>query len=88
MNADLPTIETEFPADEILYGGLVTGRLYLVVGRPGTGKTLLGMEFLQTGIQADETVLFVHGEVAIGDRRERIEFRHRPRPGEISRPRT
>ncbi|TYT61616.1 ATPase domain-containing protein [Natrialba swarupiae] len=63
MNADLPTIETGVSGlDEILYGGLVTGRLYLVVGRPGTGKTLLGMEFLQTGIQADETVLFVHGE--------------------------
>ncbi|AXR78272.1 Circadian clock protein KaiC [Natrarchaeobaculum sulfurireducens] len=48
--------------DEILFGGVVMGRLYLVVGRPGTGKTLLGIEFLRTGLENDETVLFVHGE--------------------------
>ncbi|RQG90765.1 ATPase domain-containing protein [Natrarchaeobius chitinivorans] len=63
MSTELQTIETGVPGlDEILYGGLVTDRLYLVVGRPGTGKTLLGMEFLRTGIDDGETVLFVHGE--------------------------
>ncbi|RQG99993.1 ATPase domain-containing protein [Natrarchaeobius oligotrophus] len=63
MNRDLTTIEAGVAGlDELLQGGLVTGRLYLVVGRPGTGKTLLGMEFLRTGLDADETVLFVHGE--------------------------
>ncbi|MFP8952197.1 ATPase domain-containing protein [Natrialbaceae archaeon A-arb3/5] len=63
MRTALETIETGVDGlDELLYGGLVTGRLYLVVGRPGTGKTLLGMEFLETGLDADETVLFVHGE--------------------------
>lgn len=48
--------------DEILNGGLVSGRMYLVHGRPGTGKTLLGMHFLEEGLERDETVLFIHGE--------------------------
>jgi len=48
--------------DEILNGGLVTGRVYLVTGKPGTGKTMLGMHFLEDGLQNDDTVLFIHGE--------------------------
>ncbi|ELY56978.1 ATPase domain-containing protein [Natronococcus jeotgali] len=48
--------------DEILNGGLAKGRMYLVRGEPGTGKTLLGMHFLEEGLQNDETVLFIHGE--------------------------
>ncbi|SEH13103.1 circadian clock protein KaiC [Natronorubrum sediminis] len=48
--------------DTILRGGLVTGRLYLIQGQPGTGKTLLGMHFLEKGLENDETVLFIHGE--------------------------
>lgn len=63
MGTTLQTIKTGVGGlDEILNGGLVIGRLYLVVGRPGTGKTLLGMKFLETGLENDETVLFVHGE--------------------------
>lgn len=48
--------------DEVLCGGLVTGRMYLVCGRPGTGKTILGMHFLEAGLDRGETVLFIHGE--------------------------
>lgn len=48
--------------DELLRGGFITGRMYLVTGQPGTGKTTLGMHFLQEGIANDETVLFIHGE--------------------------
>ncbi len=63
MGTTLQTIKTGVGGlDKILNGGLVIGRLYLVVGRPGTGKTLLGMKFLETGLENDETVLFVHGE--------------------------
>lgn len=63
MEGDLEIVDTGVPGlDEILYGGLVVGRLYLVVGRPGTGKTLLGMEFLRRGLDDGETVLFIHGE--------------------------
>ena len=48
--------------DDLLCGGFVSGRLYLVHGQPGTGKTLLGMHFLEEGLERDETVLFIHGE--------------------------
>lgn len=36
--------------DEILGGGLVPGRAYLVTGGPGTGKTTLGLHFLVAGV--------------------------------------
>jgi circadian clock protein KaiC len=48
--------------DSLLRGGLVSNRLYLVIGVPGTGKTILGMHFLSTGFENDESVLFIHGE--------------------------
>jgi circadian clock protein KaiC len=35
--------------DEILRGGLIPCRTYLVRGAPGTGKTILGMHFLTAG---------------------------------------
>ncbi|TVP54428.1 MAG: recombinase RecA [Halomonadaceae bacterium] len=43
--------------DEILYGGLIAGRTYLISGGPGSGKTTLGLHFLAGG--ADEGSLFV-----------------------------
>jgi circadian clock protein KaiC len=45
--------------DEILHGGLVGERTYLVRGEPGTGKTILGLHFLQAGLDAGEPVLMV-----------------------------
>jgi len=39
--------------DQILHGGLIPGRAYLVRGRPGTGKTTLDY-FLATGIANGE----------------------------------
>jgi circadian clock protein KaiC len=35
--------------DRILHGGLLSGRVYLVHGEPGTGKTTLGLHFLSAG---------------------------------------
>ncbi|WP_297068670.1 ATPase domain-containing protein [Thermococcus sp.] len=32
--------------DGLLSGGFLPGRVYLVVGPPGSGKTTLGMQFL------------------------------------------
>jgi circadian clock protein KaiC len=48
--------------DELLRGGFVRGRMYLVSGAPGTGKTALGLHFLEAGLRAEETVLYIHGE--------------------------
>lgn len=45
--------------DEILHGGLLPGRTYLVRGGPGTGKTTLGLHFLAAGAQQGEKVLFI-----------------------------
>ena len=40
-------IPTGIPGlDEILHGGFVSGRTYLVTGAPGTGKTIFGLHFL------------------------------------------
>ena len=32
--------------DAVLHGGLIAGRLYLVDGEPGAGKTTLAMQYL------------------------------------------
>lgn len=45
--------------DEILYGGLIPGRAYLIRGKPGTGKTLIGIYFLLAGVTKGEKSLFV-----------------------------
>jgi circadian clock protein KaiC len=45
--------------DDVLGGGFVLGRLHLVEGRPGTGKTTLGMQFFLAGRDHSEKVLFV-----------------------------
>lgn len=46
--------------DRLLHGGLPEGNSLLVQGAPGTGKTVLGMQFLQAGLcQFDEPGLLV-----------------------------
>jgi circadian clock protein KaiC len=45
--------------DLILNGGYVENRIHLIEGRPGTGKTTLGIQFLLAGVAAGETVLYV-----------------------------
>ncbi|MFC3662871.1 ATPase domain-containing protein [Modicisalibacter luteus] len=44
--------------DDILGGGLIENRSYLVRGGPGSGKTTLGLHFL-TAANQDEPVLFI-----------------------------
>ena len=48
--------------DELLQGGFVHGRMYLVAGEPGTGKTTVGYHFLESGLRDGETGLYIHGE--------------------------
>ncbi|WP_371865601.1 ATPase domain-containing protein [Dictyobacter alpinus] len=45
--------------DEILYGGLIEKRAYLLRGGPGCGKTTLGLHFLTEGIAREERCLFI-----------------------------
>lgn len=45
--------------DEVLRGGFVDHRGYLIRGGPGTGKTTLGMHFLAAGIARGESSLFI-----------------------------
>ncbi|GAC1340832.1 MAG: ATPase domain-containing protein [Acetobacteraceae bacterium] len=45
--------------DEILNGGLQPGRVYLVEGTPGTGKTTLSLQFLLTGIANGQSGLYI-----------------------------
>ena len=45
--------------DDVLAGGLPPGRLYLVEGDPGTGKTTLGLQFVLEGVRRGERTLYV-----------------------------
>src|SRR5215211_3883106 len=45
--------------DDILAGGLARGRVYLLEGSPGTGKTTIAMEFLLQGASKGEKGLYV-----------------------------
>ena len=45
--------------DDVLGGGLFPGRLYLVEGTPGAGKTTLAVQFLLEGVRNGESVLYV-----------------------------
>ncbi len=45
--------------DKMLHGGFVPGRPYVVSGPPGSGKTILSIQFLREGLEGGERCLFV-----------------------------
>ena len=45
--------------DDITAGGLARGRLYLLEGNPGTGKTTIATQFLMDGAKAGERALYI-----------------------------
>src|SRR2546430_16783221 len=50
MQVSSERLSTGVPGlDEILYGGLIPQRAYLLRGGPGSGKTTLGIHFLAAG---------------------------------------
>jgi circadian clock protein KaiC len=56
----IPKVPTQIAGlDEILEGGFPQGRTTVVSGGPGSGKTVLGLEFLCRGAMADEPGVFV-----------------------------
>lgn len=55
-----PKARTGVPGlDDILLGGLATGRVFLLEGSPGTGKTTMAMRFLVEGARQGERGLYV-----------------------------
>lgn len=54
--------------DEVLDGGFLPRRTYLVRGGPGSGKTTLGLHFLRNGAQHGEKVLYI----TLGEAEEKI----------------
>ncbi|MCE9604354.1 MAG: AAA family ATPase [Planctomycetia bacterium] len=45
--------------DEILYGGFLPNRLYLLDGDPGAGKTTLSLQYLLEGVRLGEKCLYI-----------------------------
>ncbi|NPA47088.1 MAG: ATP-binding protein [Thermococci archaeon] len=45
--------------DIMLNGGLLPGRVYLIKGGPGTGKSTLAMHFAMDGVRNGEKVLYI-----------------------------
>jgi circadian clock protein KaiC len=45
--------------DDILNGGLIPNRLYLLDGDPGAGKTTLSLQFLLEGVKRGEKCLYI-----------------------------
>jgi circadian clock protein KaiC len=45
--------------DDVLGGGLERGRVFLLEGSPGTGKTTIATQFLMAGAAAGERVLYI-----------------------------
>jgi circadian clock protein KaiC len=56
----IPKVATKIAGlDQILEGGLPQGRTTVVSGGPGSGKTVLGLEFLCRGAMAGEPSVFI-----------------------------
>src|SRR5687768_7912330 len=45
--------------DDVLHGGLIPHRLYLVDGDPGSGKTTLSIQYLLEGVKNGEKCLYI-----------------------------
>jgi len=70
--------------NNVLNGGYIPERNYMLRGPAGSGKTILGFHFLQAGIDAGETALFINLEedpddleanaAALGFETDAIEF--------------
>jgi circadian clock protein KaiC len=60
MSGAKPKARTGVPGlDEILLGGLSVGRLFLLEGCPGTGKTTVALSFLLEGAKVGERGLYI-----------------------------
>jgi KaiC/GvpD/RAD55 family RecA-like ATPase len=67
-----PVSSGDATLDGALGGGFPERRTVLVTGGPGTGKTTLGVQFLQAGLDAGEDCLFVSTEQTHEELRESL----------------
>ncbi len=58
--------------DEMLGGGLIPGRTYMVKGGPGAGKTTLCMHFLVAGASAGEKTMYISLDEPVDEVREEM----------------
>ena len=60
MTAEIERLETGIPElDAVLRGGLIRQRVHLIEGRPGTGKTTLGLRYLIHGASVGDSCLYL-----------------------------
>jgi circadian clock protein KaiC len=58
--SDIEKIRTGIPElDQVLRGGLPRSRIHLIEGRPGSGKTTIGLRFLIDGNEKGERCLYI-----------------------------
>lgn len=53
--------------NRVLNGGYISERNYMVRGPAGSGKTILGFHFLQAGVDAGQTALYINLEEDLDD---------------------
>ncbi len=60
LDSDIPRIDVGVEGlDEMIQGGVPERSLMAVIGSAGTGKTTFGLQFLNHGLEAGETVVFI-----------------------------
>jgi KaiC/GvpD/RAD55 family RecA-like ATPase len=63
-------VEVGIPGlDEVLKGGVREGASVLITGPPGTGKTILGIQFIVEGAKKGEAGIYITSEETIDDLR-------------------
>ncbi|MCC9657105.1 RAD55 family ATPase [Rhodopirellula halodulae] len=65
------------PLDEMLGGGLLPGTLTVVLGATGIGKTQLGIQFAQQGLQQEGQRGIIFDLTARGDSQNHVEYAKR-----------
>lgn len=59
-NAKVERSKTGVPGlDDVMSGGFISHRLYLLDGDPGAGKTTLSLQFLLEGVKTNEKCLYI-----------------------------
>ncbi|MFQ6089745.1 MAG: RAD55 family ATPase [Candidatus Methanofastidiosia archaeon] len=58
--------------DEMLGGGLIRNRVYLLCGGPGVGKTIFGMQFLAQGLKEGKKGMFISLEDSVEELKENM----------------